>query len=90
MLMNIHDEVAQQLERVAQEQGIPVDDLLRTLLSPYSTKYATLADLAQNALEAGIASQHPVDTAANSREILKSEYAEYLKRRLDSDDNHNG
>lgn len=74
MLMNIQDDVAQQLEAVAQEQGIAVDDLLRTLLSPYTTKYATLADLAQNALEAGITSQHPVDTAANSGEILKSQY----------------
>lgn len=78
MLINIHDEVAQQLEAVAQQQGIAVDDLLRTLLSPYTTKHASLAEIAQNALDAGISSHHPVDTAANSREILGSEYADSL------------
>jgi hypothetical protein len=36
--------------------------------------------LAEKALEAGIRSDKPVDTAARSREILRHEFADYLKR----------
>ena len=41
----------------------------------------SLAEMAQNAREAGLASDERVDTAGRSREILNTEYADYLKRR---------
>jgi|GEM_PF-768441 len=46
----------------------------------------TLAALAQSALEAGLRSGI-TDTSERSREILNTEYADYLKKRMqDSDD----
>ena len=44
-------------------------------------QWGSLADMAQNARQAGLASAQPVDTAARSREILNAEYADDLKRR---------
>ena len=44
-------------------------------------QWGSLADMAQNARQAGLASTQPVDTAARSREILNAEYADDLKRR---------
>ena len=44
----------------------------------------SLARFAQVAIKAGMASKQRVDTAANSREILNTEYADYLKRRRTS------
>lgn len=41
------------------------------------------AALLKFALEAGIGSEHPVDTSERSREILESEFGDYLRRRLD-------
>lgn len=89
MLINIPDEVANQLETLARERGVAVGELLQTLMTHYAAPagYASLADLAQTARDAGIASAQPVDTAAKSREILKTEYADYLKRRANDDSN---
>ena len=44
-------------------------------------QWGSLADMAQNARQAGLASAQLVDTAARSREILNAEYADDLKRR---------
>ena len=44
-------------------------------------QWGSLADMARNARQAGLASTHPVDTSAYSREILNAEYADNLKRR---------
>ena len=44
-------------------------------------QWGSLADMAQNARQAGLASTQSVDTAAHSREILNAEYADDLKRR---------
>ena len=44
-------------------------------------QWGSLANMAQNARQAGLASAQPVDTAARSREILNAEYADDLKRR---------
>ena len=46
--------------------------------------WATLADLARHAKEMNMASPEPGNTAERSREILNSEYADYLKSRADS------
>lgn len=44
----------------------------------------SLARFAQVAIKAGMASKEPVDTSARSREILNTEYADYLKNRRTS------
>lgn len=94
MLMNIPEDVADRLEKLAQAQGSSVADVLTTLLNRYApdSPPGSLAAMAQNAREAGLASAEPVDTAERSREILNNEYADYLKRRTVSshDDDHNG
>ena len=85
MVVNIPEEVALRLEKLAEQQGSTVGDLLRTLLDRYAseTPPGSLAEMAQNAREAGLASGESVDTAERSREILNAEYADYLKRRSD-------
>ena len=93
MLVNIPEDVADRLKKLAQEQGSSVGDVLKTMLNRYAPELpGSLAEMAQNAREAGLASAQPVDTAERSREILSTEYADYLKRRMESspDDNHNG
>ena len=94
MLINIPEDVARRLEKLAQEEGSSVGDLLKTLLNRYApdSPPGSLAELAQNAREAGLASAEPVDTASRSRKILNTEYADYLKQRMDrgTNDDHNG
>lgn len=93
MQMDIPEDVAQRLIERARQQGSTVGELLRTLMNladQDEKPSGTLAQMAQNAREAGIASDEPVDTAGRSREILNTEYADYLKKRMDSDDNHHG
>lgn len=83
MVLNIQKEVALRLEKLAEQQGTTVNDVLRTLLDRYAEEAppGSLAEMARNAREAGLASREPVDTADRSREILNDEYADYLKRR---------
>ncbi len=94
MLINIPEDVAQRLQQLAARENTSVGDLLKTLLNRYTAESSsgTLADLAQNAREAGLASSQQVDTAKHSREILNTEFADYLKQRIDknNDDDHNG
>ncbi len=83
MVINIQEEVALRLEKLAEQQGSTISDLLRMLLDRYAPEspLGSLAEMAQNAREAGLASGERVDTAERSREILNAEYADYLKRR---------
>ena len=76
-------EAAQHLEQLAKQQGIEIDELLQDMIERYiaDEQWGSLADMAQNARQAGLASTQPVDTAARSREILNAEYADDLKRR---------
>jgi len=94
MVINVPDEVAQRLEQLAKEQGASVGDLLTDLLDRYAPEspYGSLADLVRSAQEAGIASDQPVNTAERSREILNTEFADYLRRRMNNatDENHHG
>lgn len=87
MLMNIPEDIAQRLEALALREGSSVGDLLKTLLNRYApdTPPGSLAEMAQNAREVGLASVQAVDTAEHSREILNTEYADYLKHRMDKD-----
>ncbi|MCY4540103.1 MAG: ribbon-helix-helix protein, CopG family [Chloroflexi bacterium] len=88
MTIDIPEDVAQRLEQLAEKHDTDLGDLLRDMIERYAKErtandkpWATLADLARNAEEAGLASPHSVNTAARSREILNAEYADYLKRR---------
>ncbi len=89
MTIDIPEDVALRLEELAEQRDTSPGDLLREMIERYAKershedkRWATLADLAQNAKEAGLASPHPVNTAARSREILNAEYADYLKHRI--------
>ena len=88
MTIDIPEDVALRLEKLAKEQDADIGDLLRDMLRQYSVERdakekqrATTADFARNAIAAGMASPHPVNTAERSREILNAEYADYLRER---------
>lgn len=89
MTIDIPESIALRLEELAKQNDVDISDLLRDMLERYAAErhtdekqWATLADLARNAKAAGLATAQPVDTAARSREILNTEYADYLKRRV--------
>ncbi len=86
MKIEVSDETGLHLEQLAEERKLSVEKLLCNMLSDYDVKRngATLQDLARNALEAGMSTPEPVDTAERSREILQTEYADYLKQRRSS------
>ncbi|MCY3979443.1 MAG: hypothetical protein OXG23_15200 [Chloroflexi bacterium] len=88
MTIDIPEDVALQLEKLAKRNDIEVGDLLRELLerdeaerAAKQKRRATGADFARNAKAAGLVSPEPVDTSERSREILNTEFADYLKRR---------
>ena len=88
MTIDIPADVAQRLEALANRQDNDIGDLLRDMLERYEDerdakdrRRATTADFARNALAAGLSSPQPVDTSERSREILNTEFADYLKRR---------
>lgn len=79
--------LTRKLREYARRENRSVEEVLESLLEKYGEPEAeeappgSLALLAQKALEADIRSGKPVNTAANSREILHNEYADYLKKR---------
>ncbi|MDE2777873.1 MAG: hypothetical protein OXI77_18250 [Chloroflexota bacterium] len=88
MTIDIPEDVALQLEELAKRNDVEVGELLCDLLERYDEeraakqkRRATGADFARNAKAAGLSSPHPVDTSERSREILNTEFADYLKRR---------
>ena len=88
MTIDIPEDIALRLEALAKQKDADINDLLREFLEKYTheqdakeKRRATGADFARNALAAGLSSPHPVDTAERSREILNTEFADYLKRR---------
>ncbi len=88
MTIDIPEDVALRLEALAKEKDADIGDLLRDFLERYTDesdakerRRATGADFARNALAAGLSSPQPVNTAERSREILNTEFADYLKRR---------
>lgn len=90
MTIDIPDDVALRLEQLAKQEDADIGELLRDMLERYANdcdssdkQWATLADLARHAKEAGLASPQPVNTAEQSREILNTEFADYLKSRID-------
>lgn len=88
MSIDIPADLSKRLGEIAKREEIEVDELLRDLLARFEDncvakpkRRATTTDFARNALAAGLSSPHPVDTAERSREILNTEFADYLKRR---------
>jgi hypothetical protein len=86
----IRDErIAWRLLDIAQRENRSVESVLDTLLDYYPTvqpeetaQETPFAMWAKAAEDANIHSSGPVDTSERSREILNTEYADYLKRRL--------
>lgn len=64
------------------ERGMSTSEVVEILEKEYPP--GSLARFAQVALKAGMASKEQVDTSARSREILNTEYADYLKKRRTS------
>lgn len=62
--------------------GYSPSEVVEVLTKEYPP--GSLARFAQVAIKAGMATAEPVNTSDNSREILNTEYAEYLKRRRTS------
>ena len=86
MALELPAELEKRLEEAAEERGLSVCGFLEEMLAkhPPKRKWATLADLVRNAKEANLATAQPVNTVERSREILNTEYADYLKSRIDS------
>lgn len=84
MNIEVSDENGLQLEQLAKERNLTIDELISAMLERYDVKRrksVTLADMAANAVKANLATPHPVNTSERSREILQTEFAEYLNRR---------
>ena len=91
MTIDIPEDIALRLQKLAKQNDADISDLLRGWLERYENdnandekQWATLADMARHAKELNMASPEPVDTAGRSREILNTEYADYLQSRIDS------
>lgn len=86
MKIEVSDEVGQHLEQLAEERKLTMDELISAMIAEYDVvrNGITLADLAEMAAKAGLSSDGPVDTSERSREILNTEYADYLKQRRSS------
>jgi len=84
--IEVSDETGLRLREFAEERQLTVEELICAMLDRYDIKRSggTLADLARIALEARMSTSEPVDTADRSREILNSEYPEYLNKRRTS------
>lgn len=83
MMIEVSNEVGQHLSQLAEERNLSIEELIRSMLEQYDVVRSapTLADLAKVALEADLSTDEPVDTAARSREILQTEYGDYLRQR---------
>ncbi len=99
MMLEIPEDVAERLKALAKQSDRDVADVLRDMLTLYeseviakSGKWATAADLARVAEEFAKAvkrldiedNQKPMNTAANSRQILQDIYAEKFRKRADA------
>lgn len=68
------------LAKLAIDRGISPEYLSELLEKEYPP--GSLARFAQVAIKAGVASKEKVDTSARSREILNSEFADFIDRRI--------
>jgi len=72
--------IAETLQALAEQQNQSVEALIEGLLADVKPSDGTLADLAISARTADIHTG-VTDTAQKSRDILRDEFADYLKRR---------
>ena len=83
MNIDIPKQLAEKLQAIAKRQNSTPEAVLTQLLTEYESRAdesaGSFAALAKSAMSAGIHGNKPVDTAARSREILNSEYSDYLK-----------
>ncbi len=86
MNIEVSDEVGLHLKQLAKERNLTIEELISAMLERYDVvrNGITLADLAEMAAKAGLSTAEPVDTSERSREILNTEYADYLKQRRTS------
>jgi hypothetical protein len=83
------ERLAFRLLEIARREQRSVEEMLEQWLEEHEPDAAQVPTpgsseaLLASALAADIASAEAVDTSARSREILETEYTDYLKRRLD-------
>ena len=95
-ILEVQDSTAQALLKLAKQTNQSVDEFLQDIVSQYQqekldndekisqTDASTGQRLLEVMLEANYSSGHS-DTVERSREILNTEYVDYLKSRLDRD-----
>ena len=91
MNYEIREDLAKRLEALAERDGADFNIMVHMILMNHVTerekdgkRYATLADLARHAKELNMASPRPSNAAERSREILNTEFVDYLQSRIDS------
>ena len=97
--MIVPPRLAERLHRIAEHEGRPAEDVLESLIEQYPVPEetpdadasaedipppGTLARLAYEAERASFASGDP-DLVDKSREILRTEFPDYLKKRMNDD-----
>ena len=85
-----NERLAWKLFEIARRENRSVDDIIETLVEEHYPNETdkkpvpgSFAALAESARRANIRSPYPVDTSSHSREILENEYADYLKKRME-------
>lgn len=91
-MTDLPETLLKQLEEIAQDENRTPADLLESLLSGYMqmrgkkvAKRGTLADFARAMQQANIGSDHPVDISSRVNEIMRMEFADYVRRNMDRD-----
>lgn len=99
--LRLSDTLIRRIEKVAQEKNLTPAELLEHMLDvetqqkdvpPAVTETSeepppgSLAALAQAAIRANIRSGHPVDTSSRVNEIMRTEFADYVRRKMDRDE----
>lgn len=83
MNIEVSDEVGLHLQQLAKERKLTIEELICVMLDGYDVvrNSKTLAEFAEMAIEAKLSSPETDCTADNSRDILKTEYAQHLLKR---------
>ncbi len=86
------ERVVRKIEKFAERENLTVEAALESMMDQFSVDedgqadepaLGTLGALAKAAERANLHSDPTIDTAEHSREILNTEFADYLKRRMD-------
>jgi len=88
MALNLPEKLSQRIQALAAQRGTTPEQFVEQLVDQHEEQQnepapGTFAALAKSAVEANIgADGPPIDTAERSREILRTEFADYLKSRI--------